>query len=56
MASLRAKCRAARAGQKASPETREKISKASKKRERDKLFRLVNDPYRDFEVRGWKWN
>ena len=46
--------RAARIGKKASPETREKISKARRKRELDKLFQLVLDPYR-FRHGGRKW-
>ena len=45
--------RVARTGKKASPETREKISKASRKRELDKFFRLL-DPYR-FRTGGRKW-
>jgi len=48
--------RSARTGKKASPETREKISKASKKRELDKLFQRVLDPYRHHRARNPRWN
>jgi hypothetical protein len=54
MESLRAKCRAASTGRKASPETRAKISKARNKRERDKFFQQANSAYR-FRTGGRQW-